>query len=183
VEATAERVVDAFGRVDVLVNSAGTAFRAPAEDFPEDRFDAVIELNLKGTYLACQSFGRRMLAAGRGSIINLASIGGFIAYPHTSAYLASKGGVVQITRGLALEWADRGVRVNAIAPTLFETPLTEAGARLSSVTSDFIRARLPRPGRVGKPHEIVGAAVFLASDASLLVTGHTLPVDDGYLGA
>jgi NAD(P)-dependent dehydrogenase (short-subunit alcohol dehydrogenase family) len=181
VDAVADRVVDELGSADVLVNSAGTAFRSPAEDFPEEEFDRVVGLNLKGTYLPCQSFGRKMLAAGKGSIVNLASIGGFIAYPHASAYLSSKGGIVQLTRGLALEWGNRGVRVNAIAPTLFRTPLTERVGKVSSVTSDFIMARLPREGRLGQPPEVVGAAIFLASDASLLVTGHTLPVDDGYL--
>lgn len=176
----AERVDADFGRIDVLVNSAGTAHRSPAEDFPEDAFDSVLALNLKGTFLACQTFGKRMLAAGSGSIINLASIGGFVAYPHASAYLSSKGAVVQLTRALALEWIGR-VRVNAIAPTLFKTPLTAQGEAASTVTSDFIRARLPRADRLGEPREIVGAALFLASDASALVTGHTLPVDDGYL--
>ena len=180
VNSVADEIVDQFGRVDVLVNSAGTAFRCAAEEFPEDRFDAVLNLNLKGTYLPCQSFGRKMLAQGSGSIVNIASIGGFIAYPHASAYLASKGGVVQVTRALALEWIGK-VRVNAIAPTLMRTPLTERVGQVSSVTSDFILARLPREGRLGEAHEIVGAAVFLASDASALVTGHTLPVDDGYL--
>jgi NAD(P)-dependent dehydrogenase (short-subunit alcohol dehydrogenase family) len=173
-------VVTGLGGVDVLVNSAGTAFRSPAEEFPEDRFDAVVALNLKGTFLPCQRFGRRMLEQGKGSIVNIASIGGFIAYPHTSAYLATKGAVVQLTRALALEWIGR-VRVNAIAPTLFNTPMTAGLATKSTVTSDFIQKRMLREGRVGEPHELVGAAVFLASDASLLVTGHTLPVDDGYL--
>jgi NAD(P)-dependent dehydrogenase (short-subunit alcohol dehydrogenase family) len=173
-------VLSMLGRVDVLVNSAGTAFRSPAEEFPEDRFDAVVALNLKGTFLPCQRFGRHMLENGKGSIVNIASIGGFIAYPHTSAYLATKGAVVQLTRALALEWIGR-VRVNAIAPTLFNTPMTAGLATSSTVTSDFIVKRMLREGRVGEPHELVGAAVFLASDASLLVTGHTLPVDDGYL--
>jgi NAD(P)-dependent dehydrogenase (short-subunit alcohol dehydrogenase family) len=173
-------VLATLGRVDVLVNSAGTAFRSPAEEFPEDRFDAVVALNLKGTFLPCQRFGRHMLENGKGSIVNIASIGGFIAYPHTSAYLATKGAVVQLTRALALEWIGR-VRVNAIAPTLFNTPMTAGLATSSTVTSDFIVKRMLREGRVGEPHELVGAAVFLASDASSLVTGHTLPVDDGYL--
>src|SRR5205809_6113536 len=109
VDALADRVVDELGSADVLVNSAGTAFRAPAEEFPEEEFDRIVALNLKGTYLPCQAFGRKMLASGKGSIINLASIGGFIAYPHASAYLSSKGGIVQLTRGLALERGDRGV--------------------------------------------------------------------------
>jgi len=182
VEAAATLVEDQFGRVDILVNSAGSAFRAPAEDFPEDRFDFIVALNLKGTYLCCQAFGRRMLAQGKGSIINLGSIGSFAAYPWASAYLASKGGVVGVTRALALEWRDRGVRVNAIGPTLMDSPLTKAAARSSSVTSDFIRARMLRP-RLGLPRELIGAAVFLASDAAELVTGHTLMCDDGYLTA
>jgi len=180
VDALADRVVEELGRVDVLVNSAGIAYRSPAEEFPEERFDAIIAVNLKGTYVPCQAFGRKMLTAGRGSIINIASIGGFIAYPHASAYLSSKGGVVQLTRALALEWIDRGVRVNAIAPGLCDSPLTRARARQSSVTSDFIQARMLRKELI-LPRELVGAAIFLASDASLRVTGHTLPVDDGYL--
>ena len=180
VDEAADRVVAEHGRVDVLVNSAGSAFRCPAEEFPEDRFDFIIALNLKGTYLACQSFGRKMLGAGKGSIINVASIGSFKAYPLASAYLASKGGVLQVTRGLALEWRTRGVRVNAIGPTLMESPLTASAGRTTSVTSDFIVARMLRP-RLGLPRELIGAAIFLASDASELVTGHTLMCDDGYM--
>lgn len=178
----ADRVVAELGSADVLVNSAGMAHRSPAEDFPEDRFDAIVALNLKGTYVPCQAFGRKMLAQGRGSIINLASIGGFIAYPHASAYVATKGAVVQLTRALALEWIDRGVRVNAIGPGLCDSPLTRARALESPVTSDFIRARALRPDPI-LPRELIGAAVFLASNASARVTGHTLMVDDGYLTA
>ncbi len=180
VAALVETIGRDLGTADILVNSAGTAFRSPAEEFPEDRFDAIVALNLKGTFLPSQAFGRGMLAGRGGAIVNIASIGGLVAYPHAAAYLASKGAVVQLTKALALEWIGR-VRVNAIAPTLFRTPLTEAGVRRSTVTSDFIQGRFLRPGRLGVPQEIVGAAVFLASDASALVTGHTLPVDDGYL--
>jgi NAD(P)-dependent dehydrogenase (short-subunit alcohol dehydrogenase family) len=182
VDALADRVVGELGRIDVLVNSAGTAFRAPAEEFPEDRFDAIIDLNLKGTYLPCQGFGRKMLEAGSGSIVNVASIGGFVAYPHASAYLSSKGGIINLTRALALEWIDRGVRVNGIGPGLCDSPLTRARAKQSSVTSDFIQARMLRRELI-LPRELVGAVLFLASDASLKVTGHTIMVDDGYLVA
>jgi NAD(P)-dependent dehydrogenase (short-subunit alcohol dehydrogenase family) len=182
VDALADRVADRFGRVDILVNSAGSAFRSPAEEFPEDRFDFILDLNLKGTYLCCQAFGRKMLGQGKGSIINLASIGSFVAYPWASAYLASKGGVLGITRALALEWRDRGVRVNGIGPTLMDSPLTRVAAQRTSLTADFIKARMLRP-RLGLPRELVGAAIFLASDASELVTGHTLMCDDGYLTA
>jgi len=182
VDALADSVVERFGRVDILVNSAGTAFRCPAEDFPEDRFDSILDLNLKGTYLCCQAFGRKMLAQGKGSIINLASIGSFIAYPWASAYLASKGGVLGITRAMALEWRDRGVRVNGIGPTLMDSPMTSMAATTTTLTADWITGRMLRP-RLGKPRELIGAAIFLASDASELVTGHTLMCDDGYLTA
>jgi len=170
------------GKVDILVNSAGSAFRSPAEEFPEDKFNFILDLNLKGTYFCCQAFGSVMLAQGKGSIINLASIGSFNAYPWASAYLASKGGVLQVTKALALEWRDRGVRVNGIGPTLMESPLTKAAASRSSITADFIKARMLRP-RLGLPRELIGTAVFLASDASELVTGHIVMCDDGYLTA
>lgn len=182
VDALAARVVADHGRVDILVNSAGSAFRAPAEEFPEERFDFIVDLNLKGTYLCCQAFGRAMLDQGKGSIINLASIGSFIAYPWASAYLASKGGVLGVTRALALEWRDRGVRVNGIGPTLMDSPMTRAAAQRTSITADFIKARMLRP-RLGLPRELIGAAIFLASDAAGLVTGHTIMCDDGYLVA
>lgn len=182
VDAAAEQVVAWHGRVDILVNSAGSAYRSAAEEFPEEKFDFILALNLKGTYLCCQAFGRRMLEQGKGSIINLGSIGSFIAYPWASAYLASKGGVLGVTRGLALEWRDRGVRVNAIGPTLMDSPLTRQAAQRTSITADFIKARMLRP-RLGLPRELIGAAIFLASDAAELVTGHTLMCDDGYLTA
>ena len=182
IEALADAVVDRHGRVDILVNSAGSAFRSPVEEFPEDKLDFILDLNLKGTYLASQAFGRKMLAQGKGSIINLASIGSFVAYPWASAYLASKGGVLGITRAMALEWRDRGVRVNGIGPTLMDSPLTRQAAQRTSLTADFIKARMLRP-RLGLPRELIGAAIFLASDASELVTGHTVMCDDGYLTA
>lgn len=182
VDDAAAQVVADRGHVDILVNSAGSAFRCAAEDFPEDRFDFILALNLKGTYLCCQAFGRQMLARQQGSIVNIASIGSFVAYPWASAYLASKGAVLQVTRSLALEWRDRGVRVNAIGPTLMESPLTEAAGATTSITADFIQARMLQP-RLGLPRELIGAAIYLASDASSLVTGHTIMCDDGYLCA
>lgn len=178
--ALADQVKRNFGSVDILVNSAGSAFRCPAEDFPEDKFDFILNLNLKGTYYCCQAFGKKMLEQRSGSIINIASIGSFNAYPLASAYLASKGGVLQITRAMALEWRNRGVRVNGIGPTLMESPLTLAAASTSSETADFIKARMLRP-RLGLPEELIGAAIFLASEASSLVTGHIVMCDDGYL--
>mgnify|MGYP001335658235 CR=1 FL=1 len=178
----ADEVVKDYGKVDILVNSAGSAFRCPAEDFPEDKLDYILNLNLKGTYFCCQAFGKKMLQRKKGSIINMASIGSFNAYPLASAYLASKGGVLQITRSFALEWRTRGVRVNGIGPTLMESPLTAKAAKSTSETADFIKARMLRP-RLGLPEELIGTAVFLASDASQLVTGEIVMCDDGYLKA
>jgi len=180
VDAFADDVVAARGHVDVLINSAGAAHRSSIEDFSEEAYDRILALNLKGTYFMSRAIGKKMLAQGKGSIINIASIGGFIAYPHASAYLASKGGVVQATRSFALEWNGR-VRVNAIAPGLCETPLlkkvlAESG---STTTTDFIQHRMLGP--LIQPDELVAAAIFLAGDGAAKVTGHTLAVDDGYL--
>jgi NAD(P)-dependent dehydrogenase (short-subunit alcohol dehydrogenase family) len=178
--ALADKVAASRGRVDILVNSAGSAFRSPAEEFPEEKFNFILDLNLKGTYFCCQAFGGKMLQQGKGSVINIASIGSFTAYPWASAYLASKGGVLQVTKALALEWRDRGVRVNGIGPTLMESPLTKAAGQKTSITADWIKARMLRP-RLGLPRELVGTAIFLASDASELVTGHIVMCDDGYM--
>jgi NAD(P)-dependent dehydrogenase (short-subunit alcohol dehydrogenase family) len=180
VNAFADDLVDAHGRVDVLINSAGAAHRSPIDEFSEEAYDRILALNLKGTYFMSQAIGRKMHAQGKGSIINIASIGGFIAYPHSSAYLCSKGGVVQATKSFALEWNGR-VRVNAIAPGLCETPLlkkvlAESG---STTTTDFIQQRMLGP--LIQPDELVAAAIFLAGDGAAKVTGHTLAVDDGYL--
>jgi NAD(P)-dependent dehydrogenase (short-subunit alcohol dehydrogenase family) len=179
-ETCAGSILAKFGRVDILVNSAGSAFRSPAEDFPEEKLDFILDLNLKGTYLAGQVFGNIMLIQGKGNIINIASIGGFRAYPWASAYLASKGGVVQLTKSFALEWGNRGIRVNAIGPTLMDSPLTNKAAASTSITADFIKSRMLRE-RLGLSRELIGAAIFLASEASTLVNGHTLMCDDGYL--
>ena len=182
VAALADAIVHKHGRVDILVNSAGSAFRSPVEEFPEDKLDFILDLNLKGTYLCAQAFGRKMLTQGKGSIINLGSLSTHVAYPWASAYIASKGGVLGITRAFALEWRDRGVRVNGIGPTLMDSPLTHQVAKRTTYTADFIKARMLRQ-RLGLPRELIGAAIYLASDASELVTGHTIMCDDGYLTA
>ena len=181
VEAFADDVVDAHGHVDVLINSAGAAHRSPIEEFSEEAYDRILALNLKGTYFMSQAIGKKMLAQGKGSIIDIASIGGFIAYPHSSAYLCSKGGVVQATRSFALEWYGR-VRVNAIAPGLVDSPLLQKvlASSGSTTTTDFIQHRMLGP--LLQPDDMVSAAIFLAGDGASKVTGHTLAVDDGYLG-
>jgi NAD(P)-dependent dehydrogenase (short-subunit alcohol dehydrogenase family) len=182
VNAFADAIVEAHGHVDVLVNSAGAAHRSPIEDFSEEAYDRILALNLKGTYFMSQAVGRKMIAQGKGSIVNIASIGGSIAYPHSSAYLASKGGVIQTTRSFALEWIEHGVRVNAIAPGLCETPLLKKvlASSGSTSTTDFIQKRMLRDQLI-QPDELIAAVIFLAGDGAAKVTGHTLAVDDGYL--
>lgn len=197
-EQASDAIERQFGRIDILVNSAGVTYRSPAEEFPDEEFDRVLDVNLKGTFFACRAFGRRMLARRSGSIVNLASIGGLVGYPESAAYIASKGGVVNLTRGLAVEWIDRGVRVNAIAPSIIETPLLRGVGVLSGGGSDadrsaarptasrggfIIERSLRGTGSVGQPSDVAGVAVFLASDAARMITGHTLPVDDGYVAA
>ena len=174
-------VLRKLGSLDVLVNSAGRAIRGTALDYKEEDWATIISVNLTGTFFCCQAAGRHMASQRRGKIINIASIGGFIAYSGSIAYLASKGGVVQLTRGFAVELAPYNVQVNAIAPSLFETPMV-AGTRSDTESQKYFMDRTP-VGRKGRPEEIVGAAIFLAADCSSMVTGHTLAVDGGYLAA
>jgi NAD(P)-dependent dehydrogenase (short-subunit alcohol dehydrogenase family) len=181
VEDAVAEVVARWGAIDVLVNCAGRAIRGTALEYKEEDWNTIIDVNLKGTFLCCQAAGRFMAARRRGKIVNFASIGGFIAYPGSIAYLASKGGVVQLTRGFAVELAPYNVQVNAIAPSLFDTPMV-AGTRADSDSQRYFMERTPA-GRKGAPEEIVGAAIFLAADCSNMVTGHTLAVDGGFLSA
>jgi NAD(P)-dependent dehydrogenase (short-subunit alcohol dehydrogenase family) len=181
VEEVVGQVVHTWGAIDILVNSAGRAIRGTALDYPEESWDTIINVNLKGTFLCCQAAGKYMAERKSGKIINVASIGGFIAYAGSIAYLASKGGVVQLTKGFAVELAPFNVQVNAIAPSLFETPMM-AGSRSDSESQRYFMDRTPM-GRRGRPEEVVGAAVFLAAASSSMVTGHTLAVDGGFLSA
>lgn len=181
VESTVARVIETWGKIDVLVNCAGRAIRGTALDYKEEDWNTIIDVNLKGTFFCCQAAGRHMASHLSGKIINIASIGGFIAYPGSIAYLASKGGVVQLTRGFAVELAPYNVQVNAIAPSLFDTPMV-VGTRSDSESQTYFMDRTPAR-RKGRPEEIVGAAIFLATDSSSMVTGHTLAVDGGFLSA
>ena len=164
-EALAQSVKGDHGRIDILVNSAGSAHRCSVEDFPEEAFDYIIELNLKGTYLCCQAFGRIMLEQEKGSIINMRPSAPLSPIPGP-ALSGLQGRGLQVTKALALEWRDRGVRVNGIGPTLMVTPLISrtAAESGSSITADFIVDRMIRKRR-GLPKELIGAAVFLGSDA------------------
>ena len=181
VERVVERAIQQFGGIDILVNCAGRAIRGTALDYSEQDWDTIINVNLKGTFLCCQAVAKHMVERRSGKMINLASIGGFIAYAGSIAYLASKGGVVQLTKGFAVELAPFNIQVNAIAPSLFETPMM-AGSRADSESQRYFMDRTPL-GRRGQPEEIVGAAIFLAAGSSSMVTGHTLAVDGGFLSA
>jgi NAD(P)-dependent dehydrogenase (short-subunit alcohol dehydrogenase family) len=172
--------VAAFHKVDILVNCAGLTRRMPAEDFVESDWDLVIDVNLKGTFLCCRDVGKHMLENGGGSIINITSLGAHVAIVNSAAYCASKGGVAQLTKTLGVEWAARGVRVNAISPGVFETPLLRQCIEGDAAYGDRMLAKIPR-GTFGKPEELVAPVVFLASDASSCVMAHILVVDGGYL--
>jgi NAD(P)-dependent dehydrogenase (short-subunit alcohol dehydrogenase family) len=181
----ARRVVDAavdgLGQIDVLLNAAGTAIREPAEHVSERNFDTIVGLNLKGTFFCCQAAGRHMLERGRGSIVNIGSLTTSFGLPLRSVYAATKGAVGQLTKTLAVEWASRGVRVNAIAPGWIHTPLTQPLVD-DPEQSRWIIGRTPM-GRWGKPADLAGAAVYLASDASAFMTGQILYVDGGFIVA
>ena len=181
VERMADEVEQALGPIEVLVNSAGVTHRAPAADFPEAEWHRVIAVNLTGVFHACQVLGRRMLARRSGRIVNIASIAGHIGLAGTVAYAASKGGVVMLTRALAVEWAPLGVRVNAIAPSWFQSNIGDLIHREPGYAERAMR-RVP-VGRMGTPDELVGAVLYLASDASSMVTGHVLAVDGGTLAS
>ncbi len=169
----------ALGRLDILVAAHGLARRAVAEEFSREDWDATIETNLTSVFETSQAAGRHFLKQGRGKIILVASMLSFSGGLRACAYSASKGGIAQLTKALANEWAARGVNVNAIAPGYFETPMTQA-LRDDPKRNQQILDRLPA-GRWGKPDELAGALVFLASAASDYVHGIILPVDGGWL--
>ncbi|MFS8037124.1 SDR family NAD(P)-dependent oxidoreductase [Xanthobacter sp. AM11] len=175
-------VVAQRGRIDVLVNNAGiNPWYKPAEDTSLDEWRSVVETNLTGVFLAARAAGRVMLAQGEGAIVNITSVAGRVGLARTTAYCAAKGGVELMTRQLALEWATRGVRVNAVGPGYFETELTE-GLRHNQKLSARVTARTPM-GRFGRPDELVGACLFLASPAASYITGASLAVDGGWTAA
>jgi NAD(P)-dependent dehydrogenase (short-subunit alcohol dehydrogenase family) len=178
VEAVAAAAVEEFGGLDILVNNAGISpVLTRSEGLRLADWQRILEVNLTGSFLCAQAAGRYMLAASSGSIVSISSVHGHSGWPRLAAYAASKGGLEMLTRTLAVEWADRNVRVNAVAPGYFATEMT-AGLRGSPLSEPLVQ-RIPF-GRFGLPHEVVGAVLFLASDASTYVTGSTVSVDGGW---
>lgn len=171
------------GQLDIVINNAGINIPKPAEELTFEEWSQIVGVNLNGTFLCCQEAGRRMLAQGSGCIINICSIHGHVgSYVHqAAAYNASKAGVINLTRSLALEWGERGVRVNGISPGPLDTALMST--RLAD--PEYVRKMLERLAikRVGTPADVVGAALFLASPAAAWITGQILAVDGGWLAA
>jgi len=176
-----DKVVAELGKVDILVNSAGTTKRRPTLEVPEDEWNMIMETNLTGTLRACQVFGRHMVERGYGRIINIASLSSFVALFEVAAYAASKAAVASLTKSLAIEWSSKGVNVNAIAPGVFKTDLNTALLDGTDRGREFL-LRTPMK-RFGKVEELAGAAVFLASDAASFVNGEVLAVDGGFLAS
>jgi len=173
--------VRALGRVDILVNCAGRTQRRPTLELSEEEWSSIIDTNLTGTLRACQVFGRHMLERGSGRIVNIASLATFVSLYEVAAYSASKAGVGSLTKSLAVEWGPRGVNVNAIAPGVFPTDLNRKLIEGTPRGNELL-ARTPLR-RFGRAEELVGAAVYLSSDAASFVNGHVLAVDGGFLAS
>jgi NAD(P)-dependent dehydrogenase (short-subunit alcohol dehydrogenase family) len=179
VRSMVQAAVDHYGRLDILVNGAGINIRKPADAFTEEEWDRVLAVNLKGAFFACQEAAPHMRAQGKGKIINIGSLTFELAVPNVALYAMSKGGMRQMTRSLAVEWAPDNIQVNAIAPGRFWTAMTDAIFSNPEGYEDAVRV-IPQ-GRPGVPSDIAGAIVLLASDASDYITGETIVIDGGWL--
>ena len=178
VRAGVDRILEHFGKVDILVNNAGVNHRVPVLEYDEEAWDMVINTNLKGYFLVAKAVVPQMIEHGYGKVINMSSILGTVALPNQLAYAASKGGVDQMTKVMAVEWAKQGVRVNAIGPTYFETDLVTQ-IRNDPERFNFINKRTPI-GRWGHLDELEGIVIFLAAPASDFITGQTIYIDGGW---
>jgi NAD(P)-dependent dehydrogenase (short-subunit alcohol dehydrogenase family) len=181
VENLAKRSLSEYKKVDILINNAGVSQLSytPSADLPMEEWDRIIRINLRGTFMCCKYIGRRMIKAGGGNIVNISTTAGITGVPRAPAYCASKAGVILLTKSLALEWARYNIRVNAIAPHYLETGLTR-GLRDSEKVYRSLVNQIPLK-RFGKPSEIIGAVLFLSSNASSYTTGTVMVVDGGFL--
>lgn len=175
------RVIEAFGKIDILINSQGTQVRKPAFEMTEQDWDGLMSVNLKSVFFSCQAVGREMTKQGKGKIINIASLTSVIGLPNISIYGASKGGVAQLTKALAVEWAPHHINVNAVLPGYYKTALTEDLFK-NEEKAKWVLSRIPL-GRTGLPEDLAGTVVFLSSEASDYITGQILPVDGGWLSS
>jgi NAD(P)-dependent dehydrogenase (short-subunit alcohol dehydrogenase family) len=181
IEALRESIMDALGRVDIVVNAAGFTQRKPTLAVSDGEWSALLDTNLQGVLRTCQTFFPALQASGRGRIINIASLGSYVAFHEVAAYCAAKSGVLSLTRSLGCEWARDGVCVNAIAPGVFPTELNRALLEGTERGKEIL-VRTPMK-RFGTPEELVGAAVLLASDGASFITGQCIVVDGGYLAS
>ncbi|MEX9910085.1 MULTISPECIES: SDR family oxidoreductase [Providencia] len=172
-----ENVIEHYGALDIVVNSAGIVALAPAENLSESDWDLTMNVNLKGTFLVCQAAGNAMINNGKGKIINMASQAGVIALDQHAAYCASKAAIISLTQVLALEWSPKGIQTNAISPTIVMTDLGKKA--WEGKKGDEMKGKIPAR-RFAEPSEIAACALFLASDASDMITGHNLVIDGGY---
>jgi NAD(P)-dependent dehydrogenase (short-subunit alcohol dehydrogenase family) len=181
VDALRETILHEFGRVDILVNAAGFTLKQPTIKLCDDQLSSILDTNLTGALRACQSFYEALKASRRGRIINIASLGSFVAFYEVAAYCATKTALLSLTRSLACEWAQDGISVNAIAPGIFPTEMTN-GIVTGTARGQELLARTPMR-RFGNPEELVGAAVLLASDGASFITGQCITVDGGFLAS
>jgi NAD(P)-dependent dehydrogenase (short-subunit alcohol dehydrogenase family) len=176
-----DAILKKFGRIDILINAAGLTLKKPTADIGEGEWAWILDTNLTGVLRACQSFYEPLKGSGRGRIVNIASLGSFLAFHEVAAYSASKAAVLSLTKSLACEWARDGICVNAIAPGVFPTELNRS-LIVGTPRGDEMLMRTPM-GRFGKPEELIGAAVLLASDGASFLTGQCIAVDGGYLAS
>jgi NAD(P)-dependent dehydrogenase (short-subunit alcohol dehydrogenase family) len=181
IQSMASQVIEAFGKIDILINSQGAQVRKPVFEMTEQDWDGLMAVNLKSVFFSCQAVGKEMARLGKGKIINVASLTSVIGLPNISIYGAGKGGVAQLTKALAVEWAPYHINVNAVLPGYYKTALTEDLFK-NEERAKWVLSRIPL-GRTGLPEDLAGTVVFLSSEASDYITGQIVPVDGGWLSS